>query len=168
MSSRQRTVSLGIAATFAGAVLALAPPVLAQLSVPSLTNSSNPNELVPGTASTPSRERESVLGIVSTPSGAFTTQYTSLVTVDSDGAGSSAGVESIASDYQLDFTATAPGAYILTVTTSLSGDMHLVNDGTTTASADVGPITGTATGGAVVTGSLDIADPGLISGGGGG
>ncbi len=62
--------------------------------------------------------------------------------------------------------ATAPGAYILTVTTSISGDMHLVNDGSS-ASADVGPINGFSTGGTFTSGSFDIADPGLISGSGG-
>ena len=146
---------------------AAVPMASAQLSLPTLTNSSNPDELVPGTASTPSRERESFLDLVSTPSGAFTTRYISLVTVDGDGAGASAGVESISSDYQIDFTATAPGAYTLTVSTSLSGDMNLVNDGGS-ATADFGQVTSTETGGTVTGGSLDMADPGIIGGSGGG
>jgi hypothetical protein len=150
-----------------GSLLAMPPQVSAQLSFPSLTNSSNPDETIAGTATTPSRERLSFVDVVSSPAGSFTTQYSSLVTVDGDGAGASPGVESLASDYEIDFTATAPGAYILTVTTSLSGDMNLVNDGATSASADVSGITGTATGGSVVTGSLDIGDPGNISGNGG-
>jgi hypothetical protein len=155
-------MSTAIFAAVAGFVLAAAPASLAQLSAPSLTNSSNPNELVPGTASTPSRERESLLSIVSTPSGAFTTQYTSLVTTDGDGAGASAGLESIASDYQVDFTVTAPGAYRIQVDTSISGDMHLVNDGGS-GSADVSGVSGTFSGGTLTTGSLDLADPGSIS-----
>jgi hypothetical protein len=146
---------------------AVVPTASAQLSLPTLTNSSNPDEVVAGTASTPSRERESFLDLVSTPSGAFTTRYISLVTVDGDGAGASAGVESISSDYQVDFTATAPGAYTLTVSTSLSGDMNLVNDGGS-GTADFGPVTGTETGGTVTGGSLDIADPGILGGSGGG
>ena len=157
---------IGLVALVAGMVVAAVPSARAQLSTPSLTNSSNANELVAGTASTASRERESFVEVLSTPSGAFTTRYSSLVTVDSDGAGAGSGVESIGSDYQVDFTATAPGAYILTVTTSISGDMHLVNDGSS-ASADVGPISGSSTGGNLITGSLDIADPGSISGSGG-
>jgi hypothetical protein len=170
-----RVGRVSISVTSFGAVaaafmLAVVSPSLAQLSAPALTNSSNPNELVPGTASTPSRERESLLSIVSTPSGAFTTQYTSLVTVDGDGAGASAGVESIASDYQLDFTVTAPGAYRLQIDTSISGDMHLVNDGGS-ASADVSGVSGTQSGGTLESGTLDIADPGSIglsTGGSGG
>lgn len=136
----------------------------AQLSLPSLTNSSNPDELVAGTASTPSRERQSFVELLSSPSGSFTTRYTSLITVDSDGAGAGAGIESIASDYEIDFTATAPGAYRLTVNTSIEGDMHLVNDGSS-ASADFGQINGAQSGGTLTSGSLDIADPGSISAG---
>jgi len=168
MTRRPPTVRLILLGLVTVSLLLAAPPLVsAQLSFPTLTNSSNPDELVPGTVGvTPSRERESFVDVISSPAGSFTTQYTSLITVDGDGGTASAGVESIASDYQVDFTATAPGAYTLTVTTSLSGDMNLVNDGTS-ASADVGPITGTSTGGTVVTGSLDIADPGSIAGSGG-
>jgi hypothetical protein len=150
--------------------LVVAPTsVSAQLSVPpALTNSSNTGEAVAGTASTASRERQSLVELPSSPTGSFfTTRYTSVVTTDSDGAGAGAGVESMSSDYQIDFTATAPGAYVLTVSTSVAGDLHLVNDGSS-ATADVGPITGTSSGGTVVTGSLDIADPGIIGGTGGG
>ncbi len=158
-----RFVLAGIAAGFLGG----APLVGAQtLSAPALTNNSNPDETVAGTASAASRERKSFLEVLSTPSGAFVTRYSSLISTDSDGA-EGAGLESINSDYQLDFTATAPGAYILNVTTSISGDMHLVNDGSS-ASADVGGITGTETGGTFTSGTFDIADPGIISGSGGG
>jgi hypothetical protein len=167
MLDRRGSTSITVLGAVAAFVLATVPPSLAQLSAPALTNSSNPNEQVPGTASTPSRERESLLSIVSTPSGAFTTQYTSLVTTDSDGAGASAGLESMASDYQLDFTVTVPGAYRLQVDTSISGDMHLVNDGSS-ASVDVSGVSGTQSGGTLESGSLDIADPGALSAGTGG
>jgi hypothetical protein len=136
------------------------------LSTPILTNNSNPNEVVPGTVSAASRERQSLVQLISSPAGAFTTRYASLITTDSDGAGASAGVESIASDYQIDFNVTAPGGYDLTVTTSLSGDMHLVNDGSS-ASADIGPVNGASTGGAVTSGTFDIADAGITAGSGG-
>jgi hypothetical protein len=139
----------------------------AQLSLPTLTNSSNPDESVAGTPSAASRERQSFLELVSSPAGSFVTRYSSLISTDSDGAGAGGGIESIGSDYQIDFTATTPGAYILTIATSLSGDMHLVNDGSS-ASADVGPISGFATGGTFTSGTFDIADPGIISGSGGG
>ena len=161
-----RRSPIGLIALAVGLVLAAGLPVRAQLSSPTLTNSSNPNELVPGTVSTPSRERQSFVEVLSTPSGAFTTRYTSLISVDGDGAGAGAGIESIASDYQVDFTAMAPGAYELSVTTSLSGDLHLVNDGGS-ATADVSNITGISTGGTFTSGTFDIADPGATSGSGG-
>ncbi|HXJ32677.1 MAG TPA: hypothetical protein VMS22_01435 [Candidatus Eisenbacteria bacterium] len=157
-----------VALVAAGALATSGVPATAQLSHPTLTNSSNPNELVAGTASTPSRERESVVDVVSSAAGAFVTRYVSLVTVDSDGAGSSAGIEPLTSDYQIDFTATAPGAYVLTVDTALSGDLHLVNDGPGSAVADVSGITGLLTGGTLTSGSLDLADPGSASGAAGG
>ena len=148
-------------------VLAVATPVSAQLlSLPSLTNNSNADETVAGTASSASRERESFVDLISSPTGSFTTQYTSLITVDSDGAGAGSGVESLGSDYEIDFNVTAPGAYSLSITTSLSGDMNLRNDGGS-ATADVGPVTGSSTGGTVVTGSLDLADAGSVAGSGG-
>src|SRR6185436_9658991 len=162
-SQRPRCVSTGIAIVAAATVLLWAASSRAQLSTPTFTNSSNPDETVTGTASSPSRERESFVDLLSSPSGSFTTRYISLVTVDGDGAGAGAGVESISSDYQVDFTATAPGAYTLTVSTSLSGDMNLVNDGGS-GTADFGPVTSTSTGGTVTGGSLDIADPGILGG----
>jgi hypothetical protein len=163
-SQRPRCVSIAIAA--ATTLVLSAAPGGAQLSTPTFTNSSNPDETVLGTATTPSRERESFVDLISSPAGSFAARYISLVTVDGAGASAGAGVESLASDYEIDFTATAPGAYTLSITTSLSGDMHLVNDGGS-ATADVGPITGTSTGGTLTSGGLDIADPGGISGSGG-
>lgn len=170
MIDRRDSLSLAVLAAVAGLVLVAAAPSRAQqISTPTLTNNSNPDESVAGTASTPSRERKSFLEVLSSsPSGGFVTRYSSQLSVDGDGAGAGSGVESIGSDYQLDFTATAPGAYILTVTTSLSGDMHLVNDGPAAASADVGPISGVESGGTFTSGSFDIADPGSVSGNGGG
>lgn len=161
----RRTTSIKLA-LLAGILAAGLTPARAQLSFPTLTNSSNPDETVLGTPASASRERKSFLDVISSPAGSFTTQYTSLVTTDSDGGAAGSGVESIGSDYQIDFTATAPGAYTLTITTSISGDMHLINDGTS-ASADIGPITGSETGGNVVTGSFDIADPGSVAASGG-
>lgn len=164
--ARSRFVSLVLAGITGGVLLAGVQNARAQLSFPTLTNSSNPDETVAGTPTAPSRERKSFLEVLSSPAGSFVTRYSSLITTDGDGAGAGAGVESIGSDYQLDFTATAPGAYILTVNTSISGDMHLVNDGSS-ASADVGPINGFSTGGTFTSGSFDIADPGAIAGNGG-
>jgi hypothetical protein len=155
----------GWSVRFGAVVIAmgLGSPARGQLSLPILTNSSNADEQIAGSSSTPSRERASLVELVSSPAGAFTTRYASLVTTDSDGAGASAGLETLASDYEIDFDATAPGAYVLTVTTSVSGDMNLVNDGSS-ASADVSGISGTSSGGTLTGGSLDIADPGAVAG----
>lgn len=163
----RRSRGLGL---FAGTVvLAAAAVVGAQsLSTPTFTNSSNPDELVPGTATTPSRERETALSFDSSSSGAFTTHFISLVSVDSDGAGASGGVEALSADYTVDFTVTAPGAYVLTVDTHLVGDMNLVNDGPNGASADLTGVTGSFTGGTLATGTLDLDDPGSVSGNSGG
>src|SRR5689334_3129410 len=167
MATRSSSVRFVLLALGTCSLLVVPTIASAQLSAPSLTNSSNGNESVAGTPAAASRERLSSLGLASSPTGSFiATHYTSLVSTDSDGAGAGSGVESIGSDYSIDFTATAPGAYTLTITTSISGDMHLVNDGTS-ASADIGTISGTESGGNIVTGSLDIADQGAVSGSGG-
>src|SRR4030095_16752164 len=144
MATRLRSIRYVVLALGFACALLVAPTIAsAQLSAPILTNSSNANESVAGTPAAASRERLSFLDLPSSPSGSFfSTHYTSLISTDSDGAGAGSGVESIGSDYQIDFTATAPGAYTLTITTSISGDMHLVNDGTG-ASADIGTIRGT-------------------------
>ena len=147
MTRRGTRRSRGLGLLAGTVVLAAAAVVGAQsLSTPTFTNSSNPDELVPGTATTPSRERETSVSFVSSSSGAFTSHFISLVTVDSDGASASSGVESVSADYTMGFTVTAPGAYVLTVDTHLTGDLNLVNDGPSGASADISGVTGTFTG----------------------
>jgi hypothetical protein len=146
----------------------LATSAGAQLSLPTFVNNSNPDEVFGGSATNPSFERESATELVSSAGGGFVTRYSSLVTVDGDGAGASAGVESLTSDYTVSFTATAPGAYRLTVDTHLSGDMHLVNDSPHGGSADVSGLSCTLTGGALESGTLGLPDPGALSGAGGG
>jgi len=143
-------------------------PSRAQLSLPTFINSSSANEAVAGTPTTPSRERQTNVELLSSPMGAFTTRFSSLVTDDGDGGSSAAGLEFLAADYEIDFSATAPGAYRLSVTTSISGDLHLVNDGTGSATADMSGVSGVSSGGTFESGSLDLADPGSISGSGGG
>jgi hypothetical protein len=168
MRTRTRTILLACIVVAATSLTAARAGAQA-LSHPTLVNNSNPDETVPGTASTPSRERESEVDILSSSSGAFVTRYFSLVTTDGDGAGASAGSETLASDYEIDFTVTAPGAYQLTVATQLSGDMNLVNDSPHGGAADVGNVIGSQTGGVVTgTGSLSLPDPGSIAGSGGG
>jgi len=158
-----------LAAGLVAGLLGSTPPASAQLSLPTFTNNSNPNETVAGTATTPSRERQSATSLASSsPGSAFVTRYTSLVTTDSDGASASAGIESMSSDYTIDFTVTAPGAYLVTVDTHLSGDFNLVNDGASGATADISGVSGSFTGGTLTSGSLDLDDPGAASGNSGG
>jgi hypothetical protein len=142
----------------------LATSAGAQLSLPTFVNNSNPDELFSGSATNPSFERESATELVSSAGGAFITRYSSLVTVDGDGASAAGGGESLFSDYTISFTATAPGAYRLTIDTHLSGDMHLVSDSTHGASVDVGAVSCTLTGGTLESGTLGLVDPGALSG----
>jgi hypothetical protein len=96
----KRLRSVRFVATLVLASGLVAGPALAQLSLPALTNSSNANEQIDGTATTPSRERASLVEMLSSPAGAFTTRYASLVSTDSDGAGASAGLETLANHYK--------------------------------------------------------------------
>jgi hypothetical protein len=138
------------------------------LSTPTLTNNSDPNDLFLGTSSVPSRERETGGTVLSSsPAGSFLTRFTALVTSDGDGGPGGAGGLFLSADYDLGFTATAPGAYRLTVATVLRGDLNLVNDSASGASADVGPVLGLLTGGTLESGGLDLPDPGGVSGSGG-
>jgi hypothetical protein len=147
-------ITLGAAAVAWGQVL----------STPTFTNSSNPNELSAGSASVPSFERETGVGIVSSAGGGFVTRFTALVTADGDG-GPGAGLgESLFADNQVLFTATAPGAYRLTIETAMRGDLHLVADGANGGTADIGAVTGFSTGGTVVAGGLGLPDAGIVGG----
>src|SRR5262249_43072473 len=69
-------------------------------SLPTFITSSSANEAVAGTPTPPSHERETDVELVSSPAGAFTTRFSSLVTDDGDGAGSAAGLEFLAADYE--------------------------------------------------------------------
>jgi hypothetical protein len=134
------------------------------LSLPAFVNNSNPNELFLGSSSVPSFERETTAGLVSSAGGSFVTRFAALVTADGDG-GPGAGLgESLFADYQINFMATAPGAYRLIVDTALRGDLHLVNDGANGASADIGAVSGFSTGGTIIAGGLGLPDAGNIGG----
>lgn len=135
-----------------------------QLSTPTFVNNSNPDQLFAGSATVPSFERETTVQVVSSAGGAFVTRFTALVTADGDG-GPGVGLgESLFADYEVDFTASAPGAYRLTVVTQLTGDLHLVNDGPSGGTADIGAVSGLATGGSVIGGGLGLSDAGIVGG----
>ena len=149
-----------------GVALASAAPAAAQLSTPTFANNSNPNELFLGSASVPSYERETSVGLVSmsSASGAFATRFAALVTADGDGTSGAGRSEALFVDYTIQFTATAAGAYRLTVDTALSGELHLVNDGTNGATAQIGDVSGFSVGGTVIGGNLDLPTAGIVSG----
>src|SRR6185369_747070 len=69
---------------------------------------------------------------------------------------------SLTSDYRINFNVTAPGAYILNVTTHRNGALTLVDDGSASASAAISGVAGTQTGG-TLSGSLSLADPPDVS-----
>lgn len=154
----------GVAVWATVLALVTASAVRAQLSTPTFADNSNPAELFLGSATVPSFERETSVGVVSSAGGAFVTRFTALVTADGDGAAGVGLAESLFVDYEIAFSATAPGAYRLTVDTSLAGDLNLVNDGANGASADIGAVTGLAFGGTVIGGGLGLPDAGVVSG----
>ncbi len=65
-----------------------------------------------------------------------------------------------ATDYNVNFNVTAPGAYDLVVTTSLNGAFTIVDDGDGPGTADMTGVTGTQTGGTGLLGTLNLTDPG--------
>ncbi len=157
MSIRRYALVLGL--------LSVVAPAFGQsLSTPTFLNQSNPNELSLGSASVPSFERETTPTILSSAAGAFTTHFTALVTADGDGGPGVGLAESLFADYTVQFSATAPGAYRLTVDTALRGELHLVNDGASGAGADIGAVSGISTGGTVIGGALGLPDAGIVGG----
>ncbi|MEO6027114.1 MAG: hypothetical protein ABIR79_09645, partial [Candidatus Binatia bacterium] len=69
--------------------------------------------------------------------------------------------------HNLSFNVTAPGAYYLTVDTSRTGDMNRVNDASgCDGAADINAVNGSQSGGTLTSGTLSLADPGVIGNGG--
>jgi hypothetical protein len=79
--------------------------------------------------------------------------------VGDDAGAFSSDTETQASDYNVNFTVTAPGAYDLNITTSLNGAFTIVDDGDGPGTADMTGVTGTQTGG-TLSGTLNLTDPG--------
>ncbi len=112
---------------------------------------------------TESYQRTSTVGFLTNTATVIRVRYAAVVGTDT-GIFDSV-TNGLTSDYNLNFNVTAPGAYDLLVSTSLSGAFTLVDDGGA-ATADMSAVTGTQTGGTLV-GSLGLTDPGSASGGGG-
>jgi len=107
------------------------------------------------------RERRTTVGILLNTGLVARVRYQAVVAADA-GAFSSTSITQ-ASDYNVNFTVTAPGAYDLLVTTSLNGAFTIVDDGDGPGNADLTAVTGTQTGGTLASGTLNLSDPGSRS-----
>ena len=107
--------------------LALAGTARAQsLSAPSLTDNSSAGEVCAGCD--PSYDRQSAAAVQSTSATSFSVRYASTDSTDG-GALCNSRTETEASDYTIQFTVTAPGAYYIDVSTQLTGQLDVVYDG---------------------------------------
>src|SRR5438128_2297263 len=117
---RISVLTAGVAAAVL-AVLASAPPASGQAisgATVGLNAGNSPGEFQDGTFE--SYERTTSVAITSSTTSIVRVRYEEVVGVD-EGLGGSDRTETQSSDYTLSFNVTAPGAYILTVSTSLSG-----------------------------------------------
>ncbi len=112
-----------------------------------------------------SYQRKTTVEVVAQSGTSFTTRYAEIVGADTDLILDRSVSQT--TDYTVEFTVTAPGAYYLTVDTLLRGAFTLVDDGHQ-ATADLSAVSGSQTGGTLASGALGLADPGTLSGGGGG
>lgn len=104
----------------------------------------------------------------SQPSLQATMRVVASFSADSDlGVGPDGGPSSVAfdADYTFEFDVTAPGAYVVHVTSRFRGAMTLVGDSVGSSAADVSALTGTLTsGGTLASGGFDLPDPGALAG----
>lgn len=158
MTARGRVVGSLIGAMGCLAVL-LVTPVAAQsiTGLSAVKNAGNSPDFFQDDL-TVGRERRTVVGILLNTGTVARVRYQAVVAADA-GAFSSASI-SQDSDYNVNFTVTAPGAYDLNVTTSLNGAFTIVDDGDGSANADLSGVSGTQTGGTLVSGTLNLSDPG--------
>jgi hypothetical protein len=105
-----------------------------------------------------SYQRTSSVGVLSNNGVVAQVRYAEAVGVDAGAFDS--GSDTLASDYNINFTVTAPGAYDLNITTSLNGAFTIVDDGDGPGTADMTGVTGTQTGGVLSGGTLNLTDPG--------
>lgn len=145
-------------------VLGVGSAAAQSISGLSITNSSSGNRQQSGTFV--SYERESSVAINSSNATSFTGRYFWVIGADT-GLGST-HEETMTNRYRVNFTVTAPGAYLLNISTAFNGSMTTVDDGARDrdARADVnGPVSGTQSGGTLQSGSLNFPDPGIRSSG---
>src|SRR6185369_12008812 len=113
-----------------------------------------------------SYQRKTTVVVVSSNTTLFRVRYQEVIEADVGFACTGSQNEAQNSDYQINFTATAPGAYRLHVSTSVKGAFTMVDDGDS-GSVDMSAVTGTQSGGTFEGGNLSLSDPGSVSGTGG-
>jgi cysteine-rich repeat protein len=110
-------------------------------------------------------QNKTTVTIQSSSATGFTARYAETVGADIDSAPPSMRSNSQNTDYTIQFDVTAPGGYYLTVETLLSGAFTLVDDGSNgSAAAEMSPVAGSQTGGILASGTLNLPDPGGLTG----
>lgn len=118
------------------------------------------------TSCDPSYDRQSSVQTQSTSASQFAVRYASTASTDG-GTLCNSRTETLSSEYTVSFTVTAPVAYYLDVTTSLVGELDVDYDGGLVGgSADITGVSGSFTGGTLISGGLSLDDPGSCSVGG--
>jgi hypothetical protein len=156
--SRLVTGGARLAALTAALLLVATAPAAAQSfsGAAVVKNAGNsPDNFQDGT--TESYQRQTTVAFLTNTATVIRVRYAEAVGTDTGIYTSTSNTQ--ATDYNINFNVTAPGAYDLAVSTSLNGAFTIVDDGTQSASADMGAVTGTQTGGTLV-GTLGLTDPG--------
>ncbi|MFN8640884.1 MAG: hypothetical protein U0802_04200 [Candidatus Binatia bacterium] len=159
----RRSPFVGIIGLVVALAAGAAAPAAAQLGAPSLTNASSATESA-GSGCKYAR-RSSVATTGSSPSS-FSTRYIATVAADNDSpflGTCSQRIETLATNYTVNFTATAPRLYRLTVATTRNGDINTRDDGggaNNDARADQGAVGCSLSNSTTVSGGCTLADPG--------
>ncbi len=156
--SRLVTGGARLAALTAALLLAATAPAAAQSfsGAAVVKNAGNsPDNFQDGLTS--SFQRTTTVGFLTNTATVIRVRYAEVVGTDTGIFTSGSNTQ--ATDYNINFNVTAPGAYDLAISTSLNGAFTIVDDGTGSASADMTGVTGTQTGGTLV-GGLGLTDPG--------
>lgn len=108
-------------------------------------------------------ERKSVVAVLTSDSNSGRARYSATLDANSRTVLFINGsrTENMILDWSVSFNVTAPGAYLVHVSESLSGAFTTVNDGGS-AQADLSAIVGTQTGGTLQSGTLTLDDPGFV------
>src|SRR5262245_32083969 len=145
-------------ATTAALVLSAAAASAQTLSAPSFSNSSTANESS-GSSANPSFQRFSNTSTVSSGATSFSTRYFFNSSADC-GPACGSRTETLASNYTVSWTATAPNIYRLQIDTRLTAGLTIGDDGSDGAQATMGAVSCTPSGGTAVSGACTLATTG--------